>query len=78
MPEEALKKLLRQTLQAKTDISDTHPCLTERLKHLGVACPECQPGPLAESAAMYYLGQTADKLTSFFDEAHARAVAAGA
>jgi hypothetical protein len=61
-PERALAKALAQ----RTGYSDTHPCLADRLKAIGVE-PHL-PGSLEVSAAEQFLGATVESLRQDLDE----------
>lgn len=56
---------LQQALTTPTDLADTHPCLSDRLKALGYT-PEQAPSlmlPIEQTAAEYYLGDAIAPLT---------------
>lgn len=55
-------KWLDEALKVTSTNSDTHPCLTERIRALGVASPQTPPGPSAQSAAEVLLGPALDSI----------------
>lgn len=61
------ERWLSQELQRPTDYADTHPCLTDRLRAIGVYSPPVVPGPPAESAAEALLGAAAEALARELD-----------
>lgn len=80
-------KWLEEALKVTSTNSDTHPCLTERLRALGVVSPQSPPGPPAQSAAEALFGPALDSIrtdvqkrwskdiTPRWRERHARATA---
>jgi Zn-dependent protease with chaperone function len=83
------RQYLGEALAQATGYTDTHPCLAERLRLLGYypdtphgdpmtgkkALP--LPTPLTETAATYYLGQTAAEATAFLDKLYVLQTAGG-
>lgn len=76
--EEAAEMLaFKQSLAVRTDYSDTHPSLNERLKSLGFDYDKNEYQPSASSeinAAQFYLGKLAVDLTKKFDNEWQREV----
>jgi Zn-dependent protease with chaperone function len=73
LPPEAQQKWLTAALREQTDFDDTHPCLAERLKALGITGPSPLPTYVPETAAAHYLGETAEKITGALDQLFATA-----
>jgi len=77
LPPEIQQKWLIAALQEQTDFDDTHPCLAERLKALGIIGEPPLPAYVPETAAVHYLGPTAEKLTGLLDQLFSAAMAQG-
>ena len=60
LPPAVVDKGLRKALAEKTSLSDTHPCLVDRLQALGMT--PAPPAPLRASAAEVLLGPVRDEL----------------
>ncbi|MCL1474720.1 M48 family metallopeptidase [Argonema antarcticum] len=71
LPLESANRLVEQALKLKTNNSDTHPCLRDRLYALGYLTNKGQelplPAPVKISAAQELLGDTLNKLNAYFD-----------
>ncbi len=59
------RQTMRCAFRRKTGLEDTHPCLNDRLKALGV--DSAQPPVIEASAAQALLGRTAEQLAAEFD-----------
>jgi hypothetical protein len=58
---------LGDAVRRQTDHTDTHPCLADRLRAIGVAGSPPLPVPMHESAAATLLGRSADGLALELD-----------
>lgn len=63
---------LQQALARRTDVTDTHPSLSERLRAMGVGSDVATaargtPPAVGSSAAERYFGERADRLTTLLD-----------
>jgi Zn-dependent protease with chaperone function len=63
------QKFLNLAIARKTNNSDTHPCLTERLTALGYPLQSLSlPSSFSQSAAQKYLGKSLAKLTATLEQ----------
>jgi len=72
IPPDQSTRWLQQALARRTDVTDTHPSLSERLRAMGVAAGVATsvavaPPPAGSSAAERYFGASGDRLASLLD-----------
>lgn len=58
----------RDALRVETSNDDTHPSLSDRLRHLGLNASEIESSPLTISAAEYFLGEQLDEHIARLDQ----------
>ena len=63
-----LDEWLTEALRRKTDHADTHPCLADRLRAIGAGTSPALPPFPARSAAIAFLGISADALARELDQ----------
>jgi Zn-dependent protease with chaperone function len=73
VPAEELRRWQATALARKTSHTDTHPCLTDRLKGIGMPSEFAPPAP--GTSADQLLGSRLPLLQSFLDEAWRRGIA---
>lgn len=73
VPPDAISHWIEQAMQEQTGLSDTHPCLNDRLSALGES-PRYAP-PEAGQSAEILLGPSLARLTAQFDERWASSTA---